>query len=92
MLNSTFRVSVRVVEGVREPLQQGGRDFDGPVPSWNMDKPDGRHRARQTAAPLRAAAEAAIAGGEECITPAVLARSMYRGPGERRDAVERELA
>ncbi len=46
----------------------------------------------KVAALLRAAAEAAITGGEECITPAVLARSTYRGPGERRDAVERELA
>ena len=46
----------------------------------------------EVAALLRAAAEAAITGGEECITPAVLAQSTYRGPGERRDAVERELA
>jgi len=46
----------------------------------------------KVAALLRAAAEAAITGGEECITPAVLARFTYRGPGERRDAVERELA
>ena len=28
-LNSTFRVSGRVAEGIREPLRQGGRDFDG---------------------------------------------------------------
>ena len=46
----------------------------------------------EVAALLRAAAETAIQGGEECITPAVLARAAYRGPGERRAAVERELA
>ena len=46
----------------------------------------------EVAAPLRAAAETAIQGGEECIAPAVLARAAYRGPGERRAAVERELA
>ena len=46
----------------------------------------------EVAALLRAAAEAAIAGGEECITQDVLARSDYRGPAERRRAVERELA
>ena len=46
----------------------------------------------EVAALLRAAAEAAITGGEECITPAVLARAAYRGPAERRQAVERELA
>ena len=46
----------------------------------------------EMAALLRNAAEAAITGGEERITPAVLARASYRGPGERRDAVERELA
>jgi len=28
-LNSTFRVLGCVAEGIREPLQQGGRDFDG---------------------------------------------------------------
>jgi len=41
---------------------------------------------------LRAAAEAAIAGGEERIALDVLARAAYRGPAERRQAVERELA
>jgi len=41
---------------------------------------------------LRSAAEAAIVGGEECVTPDVLARAAYRGPAERRQAVERELA
>lgn len=46
----------------------------------------------EVAALLRAAAEAAIQGGEECITPAVLARAAYCGPAERRQAVERELA
>ena len=46
----------------------------------------------EVAALLRAAAETAIAGGEECITPDVLARAAYRGPAERRQAVERELA
>ncbi len=46
----------------------------------------------EVAAFLRAAAEAAVTGGEECITAAVLARAAYRGPGERRDAVGRELA
>lgn len=46
----------------------------------------------EVAALLRAAAEAAVTGAEECITAAVLARAAYRGPGERRDAVERELA
>ena len=29
ILNSTFRDSGRVTEGVREPLQQGSGDFDG---------------------------------------------------------------
>ncbi len=46
----------------------------------------------EVAALLRAAAETAIAGGEECITPDVLARAAYRGSAERRQAVERELA
>jgi len=46
----------------------------------------------EMAAFLRAAASAAIEGGEECITPDVLARAGYRGPAERRQAVERELA
>ncbi len=46
----------------------------------------------EVAALLRAAAEAAIIGGEECITPDVLARASYRGPGGRRLEVERELA
>lgn len=46
----------------------------------------------EVAALLRAAAETAIQGGEECINPAVLACAAYRGPGERRGAVERELA
>ena len=46
----------------------------------------------EIAALLRAAAEAAIAGGEERITPDVLARAAYRGPAERRQVVERELA
>lgn len=41
---------------------------------------------------LRSAAEVAIVGGEECVTPDVLARAAYRGPAERRQAVERELA
>lgn len=46
----------------------------------------------EMAALLRAAASAAIEGGEECITPDVLARAGYLGPGERRQVVERELA
>jgi len=46
----------------------------------------------EMAAFLHAAASAAIEGGEECITPGVLARAGYRGPAERRQAVERELA
>ena len=46
----------------------------------------------EVAALLRAAAAAAITGGEERVTAAVLARAAYRGPGERRDAVGRELA
>ena len=46
----------------------------------------------EVAALLRAAAEAAIAGGEERITADVLARAAYRGPAERRQVVERELA
>ncbi len=46
----------------------------------------------EVAALLRAAAEAAIVDGEERITPDVLARAAYRGPAERRQAVERELA
>ena len=46
----------------------------------------------EVAALLRAGAEAAIQGGEECITPGVLARAAYLGPAERRQSVERELA
>ncbi len=46
----------------------------------------------EIAALLRAGAEAAIESGEESITAAVLDRAAYRGPGERRQAVERELA
>lgn len=46
----------------------------------------------EVAALLRAAAEVAIAGGEERITPDVLARAAYRSPAERRQTVERELA
>jgi hypothetical protein len=46
----------------------------------------------EVAALMRAAAEAAIRGGEECVTAGVLDRADYRGPGERRQAVERELA
>ena len=46
----------------------------------------------EVAALLRAAAETAIVGGEEHITSDVLARAAYRGPAERRQAVERELA
>lgn len=46
----------------------------------------------EVAALLRAAAGAAIAGGEERITPDVLARAAYLGPAERRQTVERELA
>lgn len=46
----------------------------------------------EMAALVRASAEAAIVGGEEQITPYVLARSSYRGPAERRRAVEQELA
>ena len=46
----------------------------------------------EVAALLRAAAETAIVAGEERITPDVLARAVYRGPEERRQAVERELA
>lgn len=46
----------------------------------------------EMAALLRAAAEAAIQGGEESITSGVLDRAAYLGPGERRQAVERELA
>ena len=45
----------------------------------------------EIAALLRAAAVAAIQGGEESITAAVLDRADYRGPGERRKTVEREL-
>ena len=41
---------------------------------------------------LRAAAEAAILGGEENITGSVLGRAAYRGPSERRQAIERALA
>lgn len=46
----------------------------------------------EVAALLRAAAEVAIKGGGERITPDVLASAAYRGPAERRQAVERELA
>ena len=46
----------------------------------------------EVAALLRAGAEAAIAGGEERITADVLAHAAYRGPAERRQVVERELA
>jgi hypothetical protein len=46
----------------------------------------------EMAALLRAAAEAAILGGEEDITGSVLDRAAYRGPGERRQAIERALA
>ena len=45
----------------------------------------------EVAALLRAAAETAIVGGEERITPDVLARAAYRSTAERRQAVEREL-
>ncbi len=45
----------------------------------------------EMAALLRIAAAAAIQGGEESITAAVLNRAAYLGPGERREAVEREL-
>ena len=45
----------------------------------------------EVAALLRAAADAAIRSGEECITADVLARTTYRGPGERRQTVEHEL-
>ncbi len=45
----------------------------------------------EMAALLRIAAAAAIQGGEESITAAVLDRATYLGPGERRQAVEREL-
>ena len=48
--------------------------------------------AGSAAALMRAAAEAAVTGGEECIAAGVLARAAHRGPGERRDAVGRELA
>jgi hypothetical protein len=46
----------------------------------------------EVAALLRAAAEAAILGGEERINQDVLARAAYRGPGERRRVIEQELA
>lgn len=46
----------------------------------------------EMAAFLRAAAEAAILGGDEGITGSVLDRATYRGPGERRQAIERALA
>ena len=46
----------------------------------------------EVAALLRAAAEAAIRGRDECITPGALDRAAYLGPGERRRTVERELA
>ncbi len=46
----------------------------------------------EMAALLRAAAEAAVQSGEERITAGVLARADYRSPGERRQAIERELA
>jgi hypothetical protein len=46
----------------------------------------------EIAALLRSAAETAILGGEESITPGVLDRAAYLGPGERRQAIERELA
>jgi len=45
----------------------------------------------EMAALLRAAAEAATQGGEEGITAAALDRADYAGPGERRQAIEREL-
>lgn len=46
----------------------------------------------EIAALLRAAAEAAILGGEEYITDGALERAAYLGPGERREVVERALA
>jgi hypothetical protein len=46
----------------------------------------------EVAALLRAAAGAAIHGGDECITAGALDRAAYLGPSERRRTVERELA
>ena len=46
----------------------------------------------EMAAFLRAAAEAAILGGEERITGSMLDRAAYCGPAERRQAIERALA